>query len=45
MGRLLAELRSLGLYGRSLIILTSDHGEGMGERDYFFAHGEELRVP
>jgi arylsulfatase A-like enzyme len=44
-GRLLDELRRLGLYGESLIILTSDHGEGMGEHDYFFAHGEELRAP
>ena len=44
-GRLLAELRQLGLYGSALIILTSDHGEGMGEHDYFFAHAEELRAP
>ena len=33
-------LKGLGLYDNSLIIVTSDHGEGMGEHDYFFAHGE-----
>lgn len=50
LGRLLAGLRELGLYDRSLIIFTADHGEGMGEKDYFFAHGEYvydslIRVP
>ncbi|MEW6363099.1 MAG: sulfatase-like hydrolase/transferase [Acidobacteriota bacterium] len=34
-GRLLDMLRSKGLYERSLIILTSDHGESLGE------HGEK----
>ena len=49
-GRLIAGLRELALYDRCLIILTADHGEGMGEKDYFFAHGEYvynsiIRVP
>jgi arylsulfatase A-like enzyme len=35
-------LKQLGLYYDSLIILTADHGEGMGEHDYYFAHGEYL---
>jgi arylsulfatase A-like enzyme len=39
-GRLLEELKALGLYDNALIILTADHGEGMGEHDYYFAHGE-----
>ena len=30
------------LYDNSLIILSSDHGEGMGEHDYFFDHSENL---
>jgi arylsulfatase A-like enzyme len=38
--RLLAALKEMGLYDRALIILTADHGEGMGEHDYYFAHGE-----
>ena len=39
-GRLVAELKALGLYDNSVIIFTADHGEGMGEHDYYFAHGE-----
>ncbi|HUP65846.1 MAG TPA: sulfatase-like hydrolase/transferase [Thermoanaerobaculia bacterium] len=34
-GTFLEELRRLGLYDRSTIVITSDHGEGLGE------HGEE----
>jgi len=33
-GELVAELRRLGVYDRSLILLLSDHGEGLGD------HGE-----
>lgn len=40
--RLLDALKELGRFERSLIIFTSDHGEGMGEHDYYFAHGENL---
>jgi arylsulfatase A-like enzyme len=35
-------LKEYGQYENSVIILTSDHGEGMGEKDYYFAHGENL---
>lgn len=35
-------LKDLNIYDNALIIFTSDHGEGMGEHDYFFAHGEYL---
>ncbi|MCU0234031.1 MAG: sulfatase-like hydrolase/transferase [Thermoanaerobaculales bacterium] len=34
-GDLIAELRALGVYDRALIVLLSDHGEGLGE------HGED----
>jgi choline-sulfatase len=34
-GRFLDRLRSAGIYDRALIILTSDHGEGLGD------HGEQ----
>jgi arylsulfatase A-like enzyme len=40
--RLIDALKKLGLYDEALIIFSSDHGEGMGEHDYFFAHGENL---
>ena len=40
--RLTDALKKLGLYDEALIIFSSDHGEGMGEHDYFFAHGENL---
>ncbi|MFZ1946250.1 MAG: sulfatase [bacterium] len=38
--RLLEALKEMGLYDNALIIFTADHGEGMGEHDYYFAHGE-----
>lgn len=40
--RLLDVLKEHGLYDDALIIFTSDHGEGMGEHNYYFAHGENL---
>ena len=39
-GKLVGELKALDLYDNALIIFTADHGEGMGEHDYYFAHGE-----
>lgn len=48
-GRLLARLRSLGVYDRALIAVTSDHGEGLldhGEQEHgFFLYREALQVP
>ncbi|MFC1799418.1 sulfatase [Candidatus Eisenbacteria bacterium] len=48
--RLIQALKEMGIYDTALIIFTADHGEGMGERDYYFAHGEFIynnliRVP
>ncbi|MFC1782458.1 sulfatase, partial [Planctomycetota bacterium] len=40
--RLIEGLKELGLYDQALIIFTADHGEGMGENNYYFAHGENL---
>ena len=40
--RLLEALKQFDLYDNALIIFSSDHGEGMGEHDYYFAHGECL---
>jgi arylsulfatase A-like enzyme/Flp pilus assembly protein TadD len=48
-GDLLDELAALDLYDRSLIILISDHGEGLGEHGYRehgpFLYREALQVP
>ncbi|MHC4792541.1 MAG: sulfatase [Planctomycetota bacterium] len=40
--QLIDSLKNFGLYDDSLIIFTSDHGEEMGEHDYFFVHGNSL---
>jgi arylsulfatase A-like enzyme len=44
-GRLLAGVSERELMDRAIVIFTADHGEGMGERDYWFAHGEFLTDP
>jgi arylsulfatase len=38
-GRLLDRLRAAGLYESTLILVTSDHGESLGEHLYWFEHG------
>ena len=49
-GELLGELRALDWYENSLLVFTADHGESLGEDDYWFCHGQSLadevvRVP
>lgn len=49
-GRLLRHLDLTGERSRTLIVFTSDHGEGLGEHDYYFEHASRiwdtvLRVP
>jgi choline-sulfatase len=48
-GRLVARLRELGLWDRTILAVTSDHGEGLrdhGEQEHgFFLYREALRVP
>jgi len=39
-GRLLERVDTLER--RPLVVFTADHGEGLGENDYWFAHGEYL---
>jgi arylsulfatase len=41
-GRLLTWLKGAGLYDNTVIIFTSDHGEAMGEHEYYFVHGHNL---
>jgi arylsulfatase A-like enzyme len=49
-GKLLAEMKRRGLLGRTLTVLTADHGESLGDHNYYFDHGRFgfetcLRVP
>jgi arylsulfatase A-like enzyme len=48
--RLVGLLQTRGLWQQSLFVLTADHGESLGEHDYYFQHGwflydDALRVP
>ncbi len=50
LGRLLRGLAERGILEAAVVVFTADHGEGLGEDDYWFAHGERLhdgavRVP
>ena len=38
-GRLLDTLKTRGILSDSLVVLTADHGESLGEHRYFFEHG------
>lgn len=40
--RFVEGIKEVGLYEDALIVFSSDHGEGLGEHDYFFAHGDYL---
>ena len=42
LGELLQTIRAKGLMKNTLVILAADHGEGMGEHNYYFAHHEFL---
>jgi len=48
-GRLLAALSAVGLDRTSIVVATSDHGEGLMQRNYMthglFVYEEEVRVP
>lgn len=49
-GRLLDALRARGLLENTLVVITADHGESLGEHDYWFEHGRDAyeastRVP
>jgi len=50
LGGLLRSLRELGLEGETLVVVTADHGESLGEHHYFFEHGDlgsepEVHIP
>jgi arylsulfatase A-like enzyme len=49
-GTLLEALRSSPHADNTVVVVTSDHGESLGDHDYYFDHGEDvfepsLRVP
>jgi len=41
-GRLIEEVRERGWLDECLLVFTADHGESLGEHDYWFAHGDRL---
>jgi arylsulfatase A-like enzyme len=44
-GRVLTKLGEGPHAGTTLVALTSDHGESLGEHDYYFDHGDDLFNP
>lgn len=49
-GQVLEALRASGSWEKTVVVLTSDHGESLGEHGYYFDHGEDvfdasLRIP
>ena len=49
-GKVLDALDRSGAAARTLVVITSDHGESLGEHGYFFDHGQDvfdpsLRIP
>ena len=44
-GRLLRGLEERGVAGHTVVAFTADHGESLGEDDYWFAHGARLSEP
>ncbi len=49
LGVLFARMKELGIFDNTLIVLTADHGESLGEHDLFYSHDalyeEDVRVP
>lgn len=45
LGLLFGKLDELGLRERTLVVLTADHGEGLGEHGEYFAHGGNCYEP
>jgi len=42
---ILEHARTLDLLDNSLVVFTADHGESLGEHDYFFSHGRRPHNP
>ncbi len=44
-GRVLGELERLGLENNTLVLITADHGEHLGEKEIHFQHGLHVYEP
>ena len=48
-GQVIAKLKSMGLYDSTLLVITSDHGEGLGDHKEathgYYVYQEYIRVP
>ncbi len=44
-GQVLDALAASTVRNRTLVVIASDHGESLGEHDYYFDHGENLFDP
>jgi arylsulfatase A-like enzyme len=44
-GRVVDALAGIGGFANTVLMLTSDHGESLGEHEYYFDHGEDLFDP
>jgi len=44
-GRVMDALQRSRAASRTVVVLTSDHGESLGEHDYYFDHGEDVFEP
>jgi arylsulfatase A-like enzyme len=44
-GKLINQLKKLKVLDDTLLIITADHGEGLGEHDYYYDHSEYLYEP
>ena len=44
-GRLRAFLERAGVLDDTIVVVTADHGESLGENEYFFQHGTLLNEP
>ena len=42
LGRLFERMASAGLLEHTLVVVTADHGESLGEQHYFFEHGRNV---
>ena len=44
-GEVFDALDTLSLWDDTLVVLTADHGESLGEHDYYFEHGDTVYEP